>query len=118
LAFKSLPRYNKGQKGEVLQYRTKISTSCLRTCLWHAKRTVPYNIQEDGLSQAECYICYHGLYCITHFCIKRHDSCLPCWQLKVKKLQLIRKPTKRVTDKKLFETIRVRLSKWLWSLRS
>ena len=49
--------------------------------------------------------------------IKQHDPCLPCWQLKVKKLHLIRKPSKRTTDKKLFEKIRVRVTKWLWSLK-
>jgi hypothetical protein len=55
---------------------------------------------------------------LHNLCIKRHDPCLPRWQLKVKKLQLIRKPTKRVTDKKLFEKIRVKVTKGLWALRS
>ena len=55
---------------------------------------------------------------LHNLCIKQHDPCLPRWQLKVKKLHLIRKPTKRTTDKKLYEKIRVRVTKWLWSLRS
>ena len=54
---------------------------------------------------------------LHNLCIKWHDPGLPSWQLKVKKLHLIRKPTKRTTDKKLFEKIRVRVTKWLCSLK-
>ena len=38
--------------------------------------------------------------------------------LQVNKLHLIRKSTKRTTDKKRFEQVQERVSKWLWSLRS
>lgn len=55
---------------------------------------------------------------LHNLCIKWHDHCLPRWQLLVKKLNLIRKPTKRTKDKRLYERVRLRVTRWLWSLRS
>ena len=57
-----------------------------------------------------CCIALHNI------CISRNVPCAPKWKLEVKELNLVRKPTKRTNDKKLFDEIRDRVLDWLWSL--
>ena len=54
---------------------------------------------------------------LHNLCIVRSDPCLPRWQLRVERLNLIRKPTKRTQDRQLSQQIRARITQWLWSLR-
>ena len=55
---------------------------------------------------------------LHNLCIVRSDPCLPRWQLRVERLNLIRKPTKRTQDRQLSQEIRAKITRWLWSLRS
>ena len=102
LAVESLPRHNKGSKREVFQYKAKICMCGFEHAYGTLKRwwRIVYKKRECRKCNATSII----MACIAlhNLCIKRHNPCLPHWQLKVKSLHLIRKPTKRTTDKKLF----------------
>ena len=64
-----------------------ICQGCFRTCLWHVKGRfrIVYKLKRR-ISERQCESCYIALH---NLCIMRSNPCLPRWQFRVERLNLI-----------------------------